>query len=51
MALSPMRRALLAFLAFLVCVSPALAEVRIEASAGGEATSFIEAANADVTCM
>ena len=36
-----MRRAFFAFLAFLVCVGPALAEVRIEASPGGSATSFL----------
>ncbi len=36
-----MRRALFALLTFLVCFSPALATVRIEASPGGEATSFI----------
>jgi hypothetical protein len=42
MGLSRMRRALLAFLAFLVCVGPALAEVRIEGSPGGEAIPFIE---------
>ena len=36
-----MRRALFAFLAFLVCAGPALAEVRIEASPGGEASSFL----------
>jgi len=37
-----MRRALYAVLFFLVCFSPALAEVRIEASPGGEATSFLK---------
>lgn len=40
--MSPMRRALLAALVLLGCLGPALAEVRIEASPGGEATSFIE---------
>jgi hypothetical protein len=39
--LGSMPRAVLAFLAFLVCAGPALAEVRIEASPGGEATSFL----------
>jgi hypothetical protein len=37
-----MRRAFFAVLAFLICSSPALADVRIEASPGGEATSFLE---------
>ena len=37
-----MRRALYAVLFFLVCFSSALAEVRIEASPGGEATSFLK---------
>ena len=37
-----MRRALTAVLFFLVCSSPALADVRIEASPGGEATSFLK---------
>jgi|SRR5579863_7311217 hypothetical protein len=37
-----MRRVFLALLAFLGCLGPALAEVRIEASPGGRATSFIE---------
>lgn len=36
-----MRRILSAALAFFVCASPALADVRIEASPGGEATSFL----------
>ena len=36
-----MRRVFFAFLAFLVCAGPALAEVRIEASPGGEASSFL----------
>ena len=36
-----MRRALTAVLFFLVSLGPALAEVRIEASPGGEATSFL----------
>ena len=36
-----MRRALFAFLVLLFCAGPALAEVRIEASPGGEATSFL----------
>jgi hypothetical protein len=38
---SSMRRALFFFLALFVCAGPALAEVRIEASSGGEATSFL----------
>jgi hypothetical protein len=38
--LSSMRRALFLFVA-LVCAAPARAEVRIEASSGGEATSFL----------
>jgi hypothetical protein len=37
-----MRRSLLAALVFLACVGPALAEVRIVASPGGEATSFLD---------
>ena len=37
-----MRRALLAALVSLPCFSPALADVRIEASPGGEATSFLK---------
>ncbi|HKN30865.1 MAG TPA: hypothetical protein VJY34_24530 [Roseiarcus sp.] len=37
-----MRRALYAVLFFLACFRPALAEVRIEASPGGEATSFLK---------
>jgi hypothetical protein len=37
-----MRRVLFAFLAFLLCADPALAEVRIEGSAGGEAISFLD---------
>ena len=36
-----MRRSLSAGLVFLVCLGPALADVRIEASPGGEATSFL----------
>jgi len=36
-----MRRVLSAALVFLLCLGPALAEVRIEASPGGEATSFV----------
>jgi hypothetical protein len=42
MGISPMRRALPAVLLFLFCLSPALADVRIEASPGGEATSFLK---------
>jgi hypothetical protein len=38
---SSMRRALFGFLVLLFCAGPALAEVRIEASSGGEATSFL----------
>ena len=41
MGKSPMRHALTAVFLFLVCFSPALADVRIEASPGGEATSFL----------
>jgi hypothetical protein len=37
-----MRRALFALLSALVFAAPALAEVRIEESAGGEAISFLE---------
>lgn len=37
-----MRRALYAILLVLVSFTPALAEVRIEASPGGEASSFVE---------
>jgi hypothetical protein len=37
-----MRRALYPVLFFLVSFTPALAEVRIEASPGGEATSFVK---------
>ena len=37
-----MRRTFFAVLAFLGCFSPALADVRIEASPGGEATSFLK---------
>src|SRR5579863_8037382 len=36
-----MRRVFLALLAFLGCLGPALAAVRIEASPGGRATSFL----------
>jgi hypothetical protein len=42
MGKAPMRRALPAVLLFLFCLSPALAEVRIEASPGGDATSFLK---------
>jgi hypothetical protein len=37
-----MRRALYAVLLFLVCATPALADVLIEGSPGGEASSFVE---------
>jgi hypothetical protein len=40
--MSPMRRGLYAVLFLLVSSMPASAEVRIEASPGGEASSFIE---------
>ncbi len=36
-----MRRAVFTVLALLVCAGPALADVRIEASPGGEASSFL----------
>jgi hypothetical protein len=39
--LSSMRRAFIGFLVLLFCAGPALAEVRIEASSGGEARSFL----------
>jgi hypothetical protein len=37
-----MRRGFFALISLLVCSSPARAEVRIEASLGGEATSFLK---------
>lgn len=37
-----MRRALCAAVVFLVCLNPALAEIRIEASTGGVVSNFVE---------
>jgi hypothetical protein len=37
-----MRRALCAVVVFLVCLNPALADVRIEASTGGVVSNFLE---------